>query len=434
MDEKKTNDQIQLKYAEFEKIRLTAKTEGRKMTLDEVAKCDKIIDEIQALKRELGTEDRFQQFEEWATKPQDRKIDFELGPNNRQQKPMGRKYEDLFGPTSNDGFRSFKEFLEVIDSGLNDPRLQKRTMTEGVPSSGGFLVPTEFAKQIFDISLESEIVRGKATVYPMSTLSMKIPANVIGDHSANLYGGMVANWKPETGALTEAAPTFRSMELTAHKLSCYAIASQELADDGIDLEQQISRIFANGLGWYLDRAFLTTGTGAGMPLAIKNSACLIVVDKEVGQTQDSILYENLTKMVSRIHPACFSNSSWVCHVSTIPSLLSLSVPVGTGGSFYPVLNESNGQFRMLTRPVIFTEKMNKLGDEFDILLADFSQYGIGLRKDLRFEKSIAPHFSQDLIDYRAILRVDGQPLWNAPLTLADGSTTVSPFITLQERA
>ena len=40
-------------------------------------------------------------------------------------------------------------------------------------------------------------------------------------------------------------------------------------------------------------------------------------------------------------------------------------------------------WKILTRPVIFTEKTEKLGDLGDILLADLSQYVVGLRSEMR---------------------------------------------------
>ena len=85
------------------------------------------------------------------------------------------------------------------------------------------------------------------------------------------------------------------------------------------------------------------------------------------------------------------------------------------------------------KAVIFTEKTEPLGSKGDILLADFSQYVIGLRSEMRFDVSIHVAFETDELLARLIERHDGQPLWDEPLTLADGVTTVSPFVVLEER-
>jgi HK97 family phage major capsid protein len=88
---------------------------------------------------------------------------------------------------------------------------------------------------------------------------------------------------------------------------------------------------------------------------------------------------------------------------------------------------------MLTRPVIFTEKAEPLGTKGDIMLCDFNQSVIGLRAEMRFDTSQHLYFSTDEFAARLIERHDGQPLWNDALRLADGSTTVSPFVILAER-
>ena len=139
-------------------------------------------------------------------------------------------------------------------------------------------------------------------------------------------------------------------------------------------------------------------------------------------------------MLSRLWPGSFQNSVWLCHPTCIPQLLGLTIVAGTGGVAYPVLQESTGGFQMLTRPVIFSEKMETLGTEGDILLADFSQYVIGLRQGMRFDLSQHVYFNTDEFAARLIERHDGQPLWDDALTLEDGSTSVSPFVTLAERS
>ena len=52
---------------------------------------------------------------------------------------------------------------------------------------------------------------------------------------------------------------------------------------------------------------------------------------------------------------------------------------------------------------------------------------------MRFDMSIHVHFTTDELLARLIERHDGQPLWDEPLTLEDGSTEVSPFVVLAAR-
>jgi HK97 family phage major capsid protein len=87
---------------------------------------------------------------------------------------------------------------------------------------------------------------------------------------------------------------------------------------------------------------------------------------------------------------------------------------------------------MLTRPVIFTEKLPALGKKGDIVLCDFSQYAIGIRREVLLDKSIHVGWATDSTGYRAIMRVDGAGTWSAPIQPKDGDT-LSWCVTLAAR-
>jgi len=353
----------------------------------------------------------------------------------RELRPPGSdlSYRALFGGGGGAEWTDKQTgFYEAVFSGRHHPGLVNATMTESVPSDGGFLVPTQQAAQIHAVSLENELVLPRCFVQPMTSNECKIPAMSIGDHSTALMGGFSASYTDELGTISEANPKTRAMVLNAKKLTCLIRFSNELAADIPGSESQITNLCGKGLAWYRDRSFLK-GTGAGQPLGILNSPCLIEVAAEDGQTPDTIVYENLTNMMARMFAGSFNNSVWVCHQTVIPQLLQLSISIGTGGYYLPVMTESNGQFKMLTRPVVFTEKTEPLGSKGDIMLCDFSQYVVGLRQGLRFDTSIHVGFTTDELLARLIERHDGMPLWSEPLTLEDGSTTVSPFVTLAAR-
>jgi HK97 family phage major capsid protein len=347
---------------------------------------------------------------------------------------QSKSYDDLFGSTRSATWDDRDcSFYQAALSGKYHPGLTTRGMSETVPSDGGYLVPDQYAKNIHNVSLENELVMPMATVVPMGSNELHLPGLQIGDHSANLFGGFIAYYKDEASAFTQANPKTRDVQLNAHKLTGYMKYSSELQEDVANFDSGVEQAMGKGLSWYRDKSFLK-GTGAGQPLGIKNAGCLIEVAKEDGQAADTLVYSNLTKMLSRLWSGSMGNSVWIAHPTTIPQLLALTVTIGDGGSHYPVLNESNGKFKMLTRPVIFSEKMEPLGDKFDIALCDFSQYIIGLRKGMSLDRSPHVAFSTDEIWLRLRERHDGMPLWDEALTLEDGSTTVSPFVTLAERA
>lgn len=344
-----------------------------------------------------------------------------------------KAYHDLFGK---EGGHTWEDknisFWGALFSGRHHPGLIKNAMTETTPSGGGYLLPTETAAAIHSVALENEIVQPLALVQPMSSNELNLPATTIGSHSSNLYGGFSAAYVDESGTIAEHSPSFRQLLLKTKKLVGMLEFSNELIQDVPGAEDQIIQICGKGLAWFRDMYFLK-GTGAGQPLGVLNSPCLITVTAESGQDSSSLMYENFCHLMGSMFSGSFGNSVWVIHQSCIPELLKLSISIGTGGVFVPVMSNVNGQFTILTRPVIFTEKTFPLGTKGDVLLADFSQLVIGLRGEMRID--LSPHiaFSSDMLYARLVERHDSQPLWDKALTLEDGVTKVSPFCVLASR-
>ena len=322
------------------------------------------------------------------------------------------------------GFDSFDEFIKVLESGRYEPRLNElRQMVTSLGSEGGFMVPEGFSAKMLDVALESEIVRPSAQIFPMDTETMKVPGWAGFDHTGGtVYGGFDGAWLAEAGTATREIPELRQIELKAKKLAIYTHASRELVESGVNFESQLMAAMQKATSWHLDRAFIA-GNGVGQPLGILNSPGVVTQAPEGGQGADTILHENLSNMFSRLHPSLINKAVWLANSSAIPQLLQLSIAVGVGGVHIPVMTESsNGQFKILTRPVIFTEKLPALGTEGDIVLVSLDQYAIGLRREIFIDKSNSVGWLQDLSDYRCIVRVDGMGSWSDVVTPENGPT------------
>src|SRR5262249_21731393 len=156
---------------------------------------------------------------------------------------------------------------------------------------------------------------------------------------------------------------------------------------------ELATTLAKAIGWYLDYAFLQ-GSGGAQPLGVLNDPALIVVNKESGQAANTITYENVKNMLNRLHPACQKNAVWGANVGARAQLLGLVQTVknvaGTenvGGSGIPILRETaDGDFTLMGLEVEFTEKTPALSSQGDLLLADFSQYYVGLRREMSIDR------------------------------------------------
>jgi HK97 family phage major capsid protein len=67
-----------------------------------------------------------------------------------------------------------------------------------------------------------------------------------------------------------------------------------------------------------------------------------------------------------------------------------------------------------------------------VVLADLRHYLIGDRRQVEIAYSEHVAFTSNQGAWRFVARVDGQPWLRAPITLADASSTLSPFITLAQ--
>lgn len=306
------------------------------------------------------------------------------------------------------------------------------------PSTGGFLVPEVLRSELLRIALETAIVRSRARVIPMDSSRVPFPTIDSTSNASTVFGGVAAYWTEEGASATETEAKFGRVVLSASKLVAYCEVPNELLSDSIvSFGAFIDQIFPAAISWFEDTAFVT-GDGVGRPLGFLNSPALVTVAKETGQTADTIVWENIVKMYSRMLPASLNSAVWIANIDTFPELATMSLSVGTGGSAIWMNNGAVGPpMTILGRPVIFTEKVPTIGGAGsgkDIGFYDLGYYLIGDRMQMRAESSPHVKFQNDITAYRIIERVDGRGWIQSAITPQNSTNTLSPFVTLAERA
>ena len=310
---------------------------------------------------------------------------------------------------------------------------------EADASDGGYLVPEIFRAELLQLALEASIVRPRARRIPMQTNRVVFPAVVVSSHASTLFGG-VAIYRPEEGgSKTASKPAFGRIALNLHKLVGLVYGTDELLEDSpISLQPLLTTMFSEAIAYYEDEDFLT-GDGVNRALGAFNAAnpCRVSITKETGQAADTIVSENILKMWAQVYPACRGKGIWVANPDTFPQLATMSIAVGTGGipTWMPaggLVGASNES--LMGRPLLYSEKMQTLGDAADIAFGDFSQYLIGEKGGIKTASSIHLKFDYDETAFRFVLRYDGQPWWQSALTPRKGSNSLSPFVVLGERA
>jgi HK97 family phage major capsid protein len=254
------------------------------------------------------------------------------------------------------------------------------------------------------------------------------------DESDDAEATLKADWQGEAEESTAQVMKLRRCELRARKLTVLAAASNELAEDAPEYIMALEAALSRAIAKKFDRAVLV-GTGAGMPLGVLNSPATITVSAEGGQAADTLVWDNITKMWSRLAPGSHERAFWLMHPTCLPQALSMSLVIGVGGTQPRGVFEPGGPtgYQLLGRPVVITSRVKPLGDLGDVILVDPTQIAVGVRRQLAIQRSEHAMFSSDRLAIRGRFRGDARPLWEKPRTLADGTTTVSPVVILQAR-
>jgi HK97 family phage major capsid protein len=329
-----------------------------------------------------------------------------------------------------------------LHPGSMDARLRGKKAVlganEGQGSDGGFLIQTDFSAEIMRLAFDVSVFASRARRVPIGANSNGLRINAIDDKSratGSRFGGVRGYWLAEGGDLIGSRPKFREMEWNLKKLGILMYATDELLADTTALGAVMSMAASEEAAFMVDDAIFNGG-GAGKPRGIVNSAATIAVAPEAGQAANEILVENIFKMWGRMWGPSRMNAAWFINQDVEPALYALEFPIGTGG--IPVFLPPGGLSQMpyatlMGRPIVPTEFNSTLGTAGDILLADLQQYLLVDKGGLVGASSIHVQFLTDQTAFRWIYRVDGQPLWHAPLTPYKGTNTLSPFVTLATR-
>jgi len=346
-------------------------------------------------------------------------------------------------------FQSFGEFLRSVATSsvpgnTYDPRLRSYNeraaasgMAEAIGPDGGFMVENDMLGGVMRRTYDTALVAGRCRRIPVSGGGIKF--NSIDETSraaGSRSGGVRAYWTAEAASMTASQPKLKRQSLDLEKLTALVYMTDELLDDAVALEAFVNATVGEELAYELDDKIIT-GTGAGMPLGLLNSSAPVSVAKESGQAADTIVYENIVKMWARMWAKSRANAVWFINQDCETELHTMAQVVGTGGVpvYMPAGGLAESPFATLYgRPVVPIEQCKTVGDNGDIILADMSEYLLVDKGGINTAQSMHVRFLYNEMTFRFVYRVNGMPLWDKALTPANGSNTLSPWVTLAARA
>jgi HK97 family phage major capsid protein len=355
------------------------------------------------------------------------------------------------------GFRSFGDFAQsVIRASVNPRATDERLIFEAAApttfgstmagADGGFLIPPEFATEIYTLSLmEDALLPLTANVELSSSNSMVFPKDETTPWGTD---GVRAYWQAEATAGTATKPKLSTNIMRLHKLMALVPLTDELIEDARALETYIPDKVAQSIRWKTNESFLF-GAAAGQPIGAFNAnGPAILQAKESAQATLTLLLANITKMVSHLPPGSYGRAIWLLNNDVLPALAGLTLgnypiylPIGgalggiVGAPPTPGGNMLQTPYGTLQgRPVYVSQHANTFSSQGDVMLGDFKGYRtITKAGGMETATSMHLYFDADATAFRTLFRIDGMPVLQTPINPAKGSNQLSHFVQLAAR-
>lgn len=341
-------------------------------------------------------------------------------------------------------FKNLSDQLKAVKNaainGVIDERLARLNnaasgANEANPEEGGYAVQSDFAGMMMETAAKAGNILPKVDQYTISGNSNRVTWTEIDESniSSSVYGGVRVYWASEAEQVNATKPKLTEREIKLQKLMGIAYATYELESDSGFTSQLYNRAFSLAIQRELENCIIS-GNGAGKPLGFLKSGNLVSVAKEANQANDTVVWENISKMYHNALNPSDPNYVWLVHPDVSEQFDFLQFPIGTGG--VPVYLPAAQQGAVTTlkgHSVIESDLCSAIGDVGDINYVDLSQYMLITKGGVQADTSMHVQFLSAENCFRFIFRANGMPKKNKALTIKNSTKTRSPYITLAAR-
>jgi HK97 family phage major capsid protein len=316
---------------------------------------------------------------------------------------------------------SMGEFLQGISKKeIEAGPIVRKTLNITTGNQGGnqtesFLSPTVDT----DLLRESGIAQ-LATQVPLNGQNNVYKFNVVS--SIGNAPAVVA----ESGTVSASQPLITNFSISLQKLMYRFDVTEEALQDTGALTAEVSQQIPEEYSKYIEDGILN---GAGPFTAVIGDTNTVTVAKEAGQTDDTIVAENVDKMYSSAKNP--SRCVWILSRSAYSAVQGLEDSAGHR-LFQGPNGIGNAPFGTLKGLAIaISDYAQAVGTVGDILLADMSKYKIASKGGLSMASSEHVSFLEDETVFKFRYRAGGLP-YGIKLTATDG-TEIGDFVELASR-
>lgn len=337
------------------------------------------------------------------------------------------------------GWESRSQFMQAVHkarSGNVAELLQRKaSVNTEIGEQGAFAVPPTIAAEIMQKAFDSAPIASRCDVVDISGNRY---TGMMDEDEPYSTDGIQVYWVGEREAITPSSLKLDDYEIKLNKLAALVPVTNEALADAAQLEGLVRSKAPLKMGEALDAAVIA-GNGVKKPQGMIDSDCALQVAKVGGQTADTVVYENIKSIWTRVHAPCRQNGRgiWIANPDVEDILFDLEFP-GDGRPIYIAGNSLAGQpnTTLLGREIVYSQHAPVVGDHGDIGFYDLKEYRVIRRvgANPKIDTSIHVYFDQDVSAFRFIMRVAGQPKWSRPVDQKNSAVDRSCFVTVADRA
>jgi HK97 family phage major capsid protein len=313
---------------------------------------------------------------------------------------------------------------------MHKGEMERRDLSTQSGSDGGFWMRPQFSAQFLQIPPEQQWLSSLVRMLPRTDPpNAEFTFNAFDQSGTKgIYGGVAVYSAKELATLTKTStPKLLQVTLKPEKVGVYWLISEESQANTPQMGSMMQPLVNGAILSYRDDK-IQMGTGAGEFKGFANSPAMIQVSRSV---TDELNYIDLCNMLARAMSNGGGRFVWACQkVTMLPQLMTIAD--GSGKLIWADNAREGVPAPTLGGvPIFFNEISPPLGTTGDLRLINLDYYLVkpGMGVTVKSDNTYA-NFLPGNETIRVTYYEDGKPWITSPLTLRDGTNTVSPFIEL----
>ncbi len=356
------------------------------MNAEDAAQYDRMVDDVDRLKKEIERLERQDAIEAEMNQPVNRTL---VGkPDTEAQKPHPEKPLH-----ATDEYRT--AFWNLMRG--RSMREARNALQIGTDSEGGYTVPDEFDRQLI-VGLEDEnIMRPLVHVITTGSGEHKIP--IVASHGSG-------SWIEEEAQIPESDDAFSQITLSAHKFATMIRVSRELLNDSaFDIAAYIAHEFVRRAGAAEEEAIIS-GDGSHKPIGLLHET----YGAGVGVTTASstaITADELIDLQHSIKSSYRRKACWIMNDATIAAIRKLKD--GQGQYIWQPGIKEGAPDMLFNQRVLMSNYMPLVAaGNKTILYGDYSYYWLAQREGRTLERLNELFAVTDQVGFKMTERLDGR--------------------------